>query len=128
MDSLWQDLRYGLRGLRNQPGFAALAVLTLALGVGATTAMFSVIYNVLFDPFPYKDANRVVAFQIRPTERANQSGRSWYQTPEWLDYQAQNHVFEEAIASGNEDVLLTTSEGTEQFGGALVSENMFTFL
>jgi hypothetical protein len=52
--------------LRNQPGFAALAVLTLALGIGATTTMYSVIYNVLFDPFPYKDSERVVTFQIRP--------------------------------------------------------------
>jgi putative ABC transport system permease protein len=128
MDSLWQDLRYGLRGLRNQPGFAALAVLTLALGVGATTAMFSVIYNVLFDPFPYKDANRVIAFQIRPTDRANQSGRSWFQTPEWLDYRAQSQVFEEVIATGNQDVLLTTTDGTEQLDGGLVSDNMFTFL
>src|SRR5215212_2053645 len=128
MDSLWQDLRYGLRGLRNQPGFAALAVLTLALGVGATTAMFSVIYNVLFDPFPYKDANRVVAFQIRQADRANQPGRSFYQTPEWLDYQAQAHVFEEVIATGNQDVLLTTNDGTEQLDGGLMSENMFTFL
>jgi putative ABC transport system permease protein len=128
MDSLWQDLRYALRGLRNQPGFAALAVLTLALGIGATTTMYSVIYNVLFDPFPYVDADRVVAFQIRPTERANQTGRSYFQTSEWLDYKEKNHVFEECIATGPEDVLMTTTEGTLQFTGALVSENMFTFL
>ncbi len=128
MDSLWQDFRYALRGLRNQPGFAALAVLTLALGIGATTTMYSVIYNVLFDPFPYVDANKVVAFQIRQADRANQPGRSFFQTPEWLDYKEQNHVFEECIATSPEDVLLTTTEGTLQFTGALVSANMFTFL
>ena len=78
MDSLWQDLRYGLRGLRNQPTFTTLAALTLALGIGATTAIFSVIYNVLLDPFPYKEARRVVAPQIRETNRANQGGRNFF--------------------------------------------------
>src|SRR5215217_517906 len=86
MDSLWQDLRYGLRGLRNQPAFTALAALALALGIGATTTIFSVIQNVLLDPFPYKDADRVVAFQIRNAERPTQGGRSMFQTAEWLDY------------------------------------------
>src|SRR4051812_44335431 len=128
MEALAQDLRYAWRGLRNQPGFAALAVLTLALGIGATTTMYSVIYNVLFDPFPYVNADRVVAFQIRQADRANQPGRTFYQTPEWLDYKEQSHVFEECIATSNEDVLLTTSDGTLQFDGAIVSDNMFTFL
>src|SRR5688572_30898951 len=65
MHALWQDLRYGLRGLRNRPSFTALAVLTLALGIGAATTIFSVIYNVMLDPFPYTDAHRVAAIQIR---------------------------------------------------------------
>ena len=53
MHSIWQDLRYGLRGLRKQPGFAVLAILALALGIGSVTTIFSVIDNVLLDPFPY---------------------------------------------------------------------------
>src|SRR6266849_11143589 len=53
MRRFWMDLCYGARGLRNQPGFAAIAILTLALGIGASTTIFSVIYNVLLDPFPY---------------------------------------------------------------------------
>ena len=61
---MWQDLRYGLRSIRNQPAFTALAVLTLALGIGAATTIFSVIQNVLLDPFPYKDAHRVAAIRI----------------------------------------------------------------
>src|SRR5882724_10482343 len=112
MDSSWQGLRYALRGLRNQPSFTMLAVLTLALGIGAATTMFSVIQNVLLDPFPYKEANRVVAFQIRDASRANQGGRTVFQTPEFLDYVAECKSFEEVIAGGGEDVLYETPEGT----------------
>ena len=65
MHTLWQDLRYGLRGLGNRPAFSILAVLTLALGIGAATTIFSVIQNVLLDPFPYTDAERVAMIQHR---------------------------------------------------------------
>src|SRR5689334_3602770 len=58
-DELGGDIRYGLRGLRRNPGFATVAVLSLALGIGATTAMFSLIYAVLLHPFPYADADRI---------------------------------------------------------------------
>lgn len=129
MESLGQDLRYALRGLRNQPGFAALAVLTLALGIGATTTMYSVIYNVLFDPMPYKESERVVVFQIRQLDRAAQpGGRTFFQGPEWMDFREQNHVYEEVVATASEDILMTTSDGTLQFDGGIVSENMFSFL
>src|SRR6476646_8892633 len=59
-DELSGDVRYGLRGLRRNPGFATVAVLSLALGIGATTAMFSLIYAVLLYPFPYADADRIM--------------------------------------------------------------------
>jgi hypothetical protein len=61
MQSLWQDLRYGMRGIRGNPGFSVLAILTLALGIGAGTTMFSVIKNVMLSPFRYKDATRIAA-------------------------------------------------------------------
>ncbi len=60
MQILLQDLRYALRQLRKNPGFALTAILTLALGIGATTAVFSVAYGVLIDPFPYKDVHTLV--------------------------------------------------------------------
>ena len=60
MQSVLSDLRYALRELRHRPGFALTAVLSLALGIGATSAVFSVIYGVLLDPFPYKDSHRMM--------------------------------------------------------------------
>ena len=65
MNGLLQDLRYALRQFRNSPGFAITAVLSLVLGIGATTAIFSVIYAVLIDPYPYKDSDRMVHVQMR---------------------------------------------------------------
>ena len=58
--SVWQDLRYALRQFQRNPGFALVAIITLALGIGASTAIFSVIDNMLLEPFPYKDAGQIV--------------------------------------------------------------------
>jgi predicted permease len=125
---MWQDFRYGLRSIRNQPAFTALAVLTLALGIGAATTIFSVIQNVLLDPFPYKDAHRVAAIRIHDSTNPQPFGRTALQTPEFLDYVEQNHVFEDVIGGTGEDVLMTTAEGTEQVNGGVVTGNMFQFL
>jgi hypothetical protein len=128
MSALWQDLRYGLRRIGRQPGFASLAIVTLALGIGATTIIFSVIEGVLLDPFPYLDADRVVSFQIHDLARPNSGGRSFFQPREFLAYQQQSYVFEEVIGSGGEDVFLTTPTGTEQYGCGYVTPNLFHFL
>ena len=105
-----------------------LAILTLALGSGAATTIFSVIQNVLLDPFPYTDAQRVVSIQIHDLDSSRPGGRSAFQVPEFLDYQEQSDVFEEVIGGGFEDILYTTTEGTQQFAGGLVTPNMFHFL
>ena len=128
MSSIGGDLRYAARSLAKQPGFTCLAVLALALGIGGTTSIFSVIQNVLLDPFPYLNADRVVSFQIRDAANPRPGGRSFFEVPEFLDYQSQIQVFEDVIAGTGEDVLYTTSEGTEQFAGALFSGNTFSFL
>jgi putative ABC transport system permease protein len=123
------DFRYALRGLRKQPGFAALAALALALGIGAATTIFSIIQNVLLDPFPYLNSERVAVIQIRDLRGSRQRGvRSAFEEAEFLDYQAQVEAFEEVIAGGYEDVLYDNGQGTEQFAGGLLSANAFQFL
>lgn len=128
MQSLWRDIRYGLRGLRANPGFSALAMATLALGIGAGTTMFSVIKNVLLSPFPYKDADEIATFDIHDLDNARPGGRGWLKPAEYLEFREQNHVFSEDIGGGVEDVLWTSGEGTEQFDGAYVTPNTFRFL
>src|SRR5204863_3542685 len=115
METLGQDVRYALRNLRRTPGFAAIAVITLALGIGASTAIFSVIDNVLMEPFPYPDADRLMSLQIHDTERNEPGGRAGFQGPEFLDYVEQNHAFDRVIANDNEDVLYRSGGGTERF-------------
>src|SRR5499426_3218135 len=128
IETLIQDLRYGARTLMKNPGFTSLAVLTLALGIGATTTIFSAIQNILLDPFPYKDAQRVVAIQIHDTSDSRPGGRSAFQAPEFLDYQEQSRVFEEVIGVTLDDVLYDSGAGMEQFIGGYVTPNAFSFL
>jgi putative ABC transport system permease protein len=128
MHGIWQDVRYGLRRLLKQPTFTGLAVITLALGVGAATTIFGVIQNVLLDPFPYKDADRVAAVLIQDVSIVRPGGRTAFPLSEYLEYQEQNHVFEEMIGGGHEDVLIPTDAGSEQFDGAYVTPNTFQFL
>ena len=91
MTTLLQDLRFGVRTLRKRPGFTAVVVLTLALGIGANTAIFSVVNAVLLRPLPYRNAERLVwmAGNVRGgTNRASVS------PPDYVDYRAQNTVYE----------------------------------
>jgi putative ABC transport system permease protein len=125
---LWQDMRYGVRMLLKSPGFTLLAVLTLALGIGATTTIFSAVWNILLDPFPYKDAHRIVNVQIRDTSSSRPGGRTAFQTSEFLDYQEQNRVFEQVYGSSFVDVLYHSGDGMEQFSGAYVTPNTFSLL
>ncbi len=107
MDSLWQDFKYGLRQLRKNPGTTAVMVFTLALAIGATTAIFSVVYGVLLRPLPYTGANRIMAvFEVtskgRPTRLAD---------PNFDDFRDQNRSFQ-AIAKYNDNVASVS--GTSQ--------------
>ena len=96
-------------GSARNPGFSPLAILTLALGIGAGTTMFSVIKNVLVSPFPYKDAEQIAAFNIHDLDSGRPGGRQLLKPAEYLEFRQQNHVFSEDTGGGNEDVLWTTA-------------------
>lgn len=128
MEWLWQDLRYGIRGLRKDRGFALLAVFALALGIGATTVIFSVLDNVLLNPFPYKNSDRLAGFFIHDNSKGENEGRGGFFPAEYLDFKEQNHVFENVIANNGMDVLYTDKEGTKQFHGGETTADTFEFL
>jgi predicted permease len=119
-DELGGDIRYGLRGLRRNPGFAAVAVLSLALGTGATTAMFSLIYAVLLHPFPYADADRVVNL-FGLTESAAGTSFSWLGL-------SKAELDDLARASPIDSVLGFNPTQMEITGGAFPEEIASTYL
>jgi len=89
IDNLLRDLKYGGRQLRKHPGFTLIAMLTLALGIGACTAIFSVVYGVLLQPLPYKDSSRLIVVQ-ETTPKVGIVGVSY---PNFLDWRSQSHTF-----------------------------------
>ena len=125
--SIWQDLRYAARNLRKSPGFAAIAILTLALGIGASTAIFSVVENVLIEPFPYADSAHFVAIEIHNPDEPGPGFRGGFFGGEWQTYAQQNHVFDRVTGNHDVDVLYTTAEGTERFSGNLITPGTFEF-
>src|SRR5437016_5403063 len=128
IDHLLRDLRYGRRSLRKDRRLALLATFALGLGIGATTLVFSVIYNGLLHPFPYKGGDRLVNFMIHDVKESRPGGRSGYSITEMLDYRDQNHVLEDVMGCNHTDVLYNNGEGTQQFDGVILTPNTFTFL
>ena len=101
LDSLARDFRYGLRTLRKDRRFSFIAIFALALGIGASTVVFSVVYNVFFHALPYKDFDRSVVFEIRNTASVGGTkGRVYFSPEEFRAFREQNHVFEDMIAHG----------------------------
>lgn len=128
MGSVRQDFRYAFRNLGKAPGFTAVVVLTLALGIGASAAIFSVLENLLMEPFPYTDAQRYMHLQVHDTDRNEPGGRTAFSGPEFLDFAAQNHVFDRVIATDRLDVLYRSGEGTHLLNGNWVTPGTFEFL
>ncbi len=128
MGWLLQDVRFGLRTILKDRGFFLTAVLALALGIGATTTIFSVIDNVLLHPFPYTDANRLFAINIHDSSSSEPIGREAFSIPEFLDYQQQNQIFDGSLGVIEETVLLGGSATPEAFDGDWLTGNSFQFL
>jgi putative ABC transport system permease protein len=126
MADLWQDLRYGARMLRKNPGFTLVTVLTLALGIGANTAIFSVVNAVLLNPLPFPAADRLMALgQNGPSNRAALSNFSF---PNFADGRDRNQAFERLAAYYNSNFTLTGQREAVLLRGVVVTADLFPLL
>jgi predicted permease len=124
LDHLIQDLRFGLRQLRRNPGFTAVAIITLALGIGANGAIFSVVNAVLLRPLPYRDPGRLMLVST------GNFSKGWTATspPDFRALRERNHSFESLSAYYDSPFTLTGEQEAEQVSGAIVSSEFFSTL
>ena len=128
METLWQDLKYAARSLRKNTGFTAVAVLTLALGIGANTAIFSVVNAVLFRPLPYPQPERLVKIWGRFTGIGLPKDQIWFSPPEFRDLNNLNQSFSEIAAITSNAYNMGVSGTPEQLSGATASPSLFRAL
>ena len=127
MDTLFQDLRYAIRMLVKHKGFTLVAALAIALGIGANTAIFSVVNAVLLRPLPFAEPDRLVAIKTINLKNGEKSfGNA--SPAEFVDWRAQSQSFEQVVAETGGGVTLTGGEQPEMFTGARVSEGYFAML
>jgi putative ABC transport system permease protein len=124
MNALWQDLRYGARMLVKNPGFTLIAVITLGLGIGANTAIFSVVNGVLLKPLPYEEPDRLVLLN----EQVEKFGPMTLSYPNFTDWRAQNHAFEKMGVYNIQSYNLTGSGEAERLRTAQMSADLFDAL
>jgi putative ABC transport system permease protein len=123
METVLKDIRFGLRSLRKHPGFTAIAVITLALGIGANSAMFSTVNAVLLRPLSYPESERIVLLEgVNPAAGITRSNMS---IPDFADWQKQNQVFEQLAGFVSGGSLLTSGDETERVRGTGVSTDFF---
>ena len=123
LETLWQDVRFGARMLRKSSGFTIVAVLTLALGIGATTAIFSVVNAVLLRPLPYAHSDRIVSVQEAGRGIGNPASY-----PDFFDWQSQNHVFRGMAAYHGAEVTLTGAGEPLHLQALVASGGLFGIL
>src|SRR5215469_4087512 len=122
LDQFASDLRFGIRNLASARSFAALAIGSLALGIGGSTAMYSVVHAVIIDPFPYKDPGRLISVQVRGQRGGN---GSYYAINQFLDIAERNTVFSGVIASTWSDVTWTGEGEPQRLRGNHCTMNTF---
>ncbi len=123
METLFKDIRYGVRSLLKRPGFTAIALLTLALGIGANSAMFSAVNAVLLRPLPFPESEQIVSFDgVNPAKGITQSNMS---VPDFADWQNQNQVFERMAGFISGGALLVSADETERVRSTGVSADFF---
>jgi len=123
IEDLWQDFRFSLRSLLKRPGFTAIALLALALGIGANTAIFSLVNAVILQPLPYRDPDRLIS--VYGTR--NRSTQGSVGPTDFLDYRSQNKTFEQFAASGSMmlPMNLTGSGEPERLNASIITGNYF---
>src|ERR1043166_2971034 len=130
MGSLLQDIRYAFRTLLRMPGFAATAIVTLALGIGANTVIFSVVDAVLLRPLPFKDANRLVVVWERRLDHADMGshgpGRNVAGVANFIRWREQSHVFEGLATGYGWPMNVTGSAEPERVQTGIVTANLFS--
>src|SRR5262249_37278982 len=121
IDSVAGDVRYALRGLRRNPGFTAVVMLTLALGIGGTTATFRVVDAVMLRPYPYPEIDRIVTL-LETTRAGQQMSIAWQNFQDW---RAQNEVFESLGLYRGMVINLTGGDRPERLVAAMASADLF---
>jgi predicted permease len=124
MEHLWNDIRYGIRMLAKTPGVTLIAILTLMLGIGANTALFSVVNAVLLNPLPYSQPNQLIALAQR-TEQFEDSSISY---PNFLDWQKDNRTFASMAAYRSDSFNLTGNGDAKRLRGEMISADYFSQL
>jgi predicted permease len=123
LETTWTDLRYAVRALARSRGVALTAVLSLALGIGAATVIFSVVHAVVIDPFPYRDPDTLMSVIARGPNNTGLGG--YYETDDFLDIAEHNTIFDGVIASTISDVTWTGGGDPERLRGNFVTTNTF---
>jgi putative ABC transport system permease protein len=125
---MFQDVRFGLRLLAKEPGFTTIAVVTLALGIGATAAVFSLIEGVLLTAPPYKDPERLVLIQAVRSDGEELTGFRRWPAQQWLEWQREGRSFEGIAAYGWTFNFLVSEDGSESMEGMAVTRDYFRLL
>ena len=125
---MFQDLRFSLRMFRRNPGFAAVAIFTLALGIGATIVIFSLADSLIYHAFPYRDAQRITLSFIHELRPGGYSGATEFSDASFADYVRGSHAMEEVIGYRHTGFAYRNAEGTQQIPGMLMTPNTLAFL
>ena len=119
----FRDVRFAARGLARTPGFTSVAVASLAMGIMATTAIYSVLYGVVLNPFPYKDVDRLMS--VRVSNAALRGSRTGYSVDQFLEIAERNTIFSGTIASTISDVLWVDAGDPQRLRGNYGTFNTF---
>jgi hypothetical protein len=126
LEGVWRDLRHSMRMLRRSPGFAVMAIITLAVGIGANVAVFSLVDRLFLRTLPVKSPQTILAltWDIRPAD----DPRNWFSYPDYASYRNENEVFSDLLAFSEMNLAVGLPDHALTVRGALVSRNYFDVL